>query len=533
MVTKQDELNADWIKWRSRDADIAAGDAARVLQRKPEKGHKVGHYASPGAKVALWKRHDARARSHEPVVLGAARAAFEHDMRELLVMVGEVGKSARQAKATVDWQDLLFKAQQYLAMGGGADANWRELFLPVLEGTMTEAGKSMLAEFDLQFSVPNIGGLKWFDDYMLKFAQPINATTLDSVGTLIQQGVDEGWSVGQMQSHLQEMFGQWMQGGAAGDEFDWYAERMPNYRAEAIARTETIRASNAGTTNLMQEWGIEEHEWLATQDDRVRDDHAEAGGQVVKVGEPFDVGGEGLLYPGDPAGSPGNTINCRCTTIPVIPGLDTSGIDPEDVLGPEEAALRPRARVKYSDDQERDDQGRWVGSGGGGTVGRGETVTFHATLASRVDSIVKKGLVPKDPNSGVFRSALRGTNQPVGVYFTGTLREAKEWAEQVASNTGKDEIAILTIRVSDKYVEEDEHGDAQYSTKPIAPDDILGARYYINEGGMFPGFIELKPDKAVSGELHVVVFMVMEDKQKSLPRRKARDGRGPFGALGI
>ncbi len=31
--------------------------------------------------------------------------------------------------------------------------------------------------------------------------------------------------------------------------------------------------------------------------------------------EAFDVGGEQLMYPGDPAGSAGNICNCRCTVI--------------------------------------------------------------------------------------------------------------------------------------------------------------------------------------------------------------------------
>jgi hypothetical protein len=52
--------------------------------------------------------------------------------------------------------------------------------------------------------------------------------------------------------------------------------------------------------------------WKATDDDRTRDDHAEADGQEVPAGDYFTVGGEQLLYPGDPDGSLGNTENCRC-----------------------------------------------------------------------------------------------------------------------------------------------------------------------------------------------------------------------------
>jgi hypothetical protein len=36
-------------------------------------------------------------------------------------------------------------------------------------------------------------------------------------------------------------------------------------------------------------------------------------GQKVGINEMFIVGGENLEFPGDPFGSPGNVINCRCT----------------------------------------------------------------------------------------------------------------------------------------------------------------------------------------------------------------------------
>ena len=38
---------------------------------------------------------------------------------------------------------------------------------------------------------------------------------------------------------------------------------------------------------------------MATLDDRVREDHADANGQRVELGQPFSVGGDLLLFPGD------------------------------------------------------------------------------------------------------------------------------------------------------------------------------------------------------------------------------------------
>ena len=56
--------------------------------------------------------------------------------------------------------------------------------------------------------------------------------------------------------------------------------------------------------------------WNAILDQKTRVAHAEADffyhDNPIDINEPFIVDGEQLQYPRDPAGSPGNTINCRC-----------------------------------------------------------------------------------------------------------------------------------------------------------------------------------------------------------------------------
>lgn len=55
--------------------------------------------------------------------------------------------------------------------------------------------------------------------------------------------------------------------------------------------------------------------WVAILDDHTREWHAEADGQVVDIDEPFEVGGEELMIPGDDSlgASDENLINCRCS----------------------------------------------------------------------------------------------------------------------------------------------------------------------------------------------------------------------------
>jgi hypothetical protein len=56
--------------------------------------------------------------------------------------------------------------------------------------------------------------------------------------------------------------------------------------------------------------------WVAVLDTHTRGTHRAADGQTVPAGGHFVVGGERLLYPRDPAGSPAETYNCRCVVVP-------------------------------------------------------------------------------------------------------------------------------------------------------------------------------------------------------------------------
>ncbi|MFF0467598.1 phage minor head protein [Micromonospora zamorensis] len=93
-------------------------------------------------------------------------------------------------------------------------------------------------------------------------------------------------------------------------------------RAVTIARTETIGAYNAGTLTawLTAEQALDEKldkVWVATHDERTRDDHRDADGQRVALDGVFMVGGVPLRFPGDPAAPAGQVVNCRCTMIEV------------------------------------------------------------------------------------------------------------------------------------------------------------------------------------------------------------------------
>ena len=95
---------------------------------------------------------------------------------------------------------------------------------------------------------------------------------------------------------------------------DWWEQR-----AIVVARTEAGAATNAGTlaagAHRQQTSGRPVvKRWQArVGSETTRPAHRAADGQTVTLTEPFTVDGETLQYPGDPRGSAGNVIQCRCT----------------------------------------------------------------------------------------------------------------------------------------------------------------------------------------------------------------------------
>ncbi len=103
-----------------------------------------------------------------------------------------------------------------------------------------------------------------------------------------------------------------------------YRERYLKYRAETIARTESLRAVSMGQhLSMMQaieggniDGGALKRIWVFAHDARTRHSHKTVNilnPEGVRVDQPFQTELGPLMYPRDPNGSGANTINCRCS----------------------------------------------------------------------------------------------------------------------------------------------------------------------------------------------------------------------------
>lgn len=107
-------------------------------------------------------------------------------------------------------------------------------------------------------------------------------------------------------------------------------------QATRLVRTEATAAANFATMQSAQSIfpGAQMmKEWIASFDDRTRDAHAEAGAsEPIPYNDQFLVGGEFMQYPGDPAGSAANVINCRCSVAP-FPVENAEGLNDIEGIG--------------------------------------------------------------------------------------------------------------------------------------------------------------------------------------------------------
>lgn len=141
-------------------------------------------------------------------------------------------------------------------------------------------------------------------------------------------GVDAGEDMEALRARLRERFAR-------------EGSQLGAGREERVARTESGRAWNTAVLGTAQALAGPDRplvkQWLTRRDDRVRDDHAEANGQLQLLDDPFTVGGIEMSAPHDPTAPANQVCNCRCL-LAVSP-------EPARASGDPVAAMASRFRV--------------------------------------------------------------------------------------------------------------------------------------------------------------------------------------------
>lgn len=225
-------------------------------------------------------------------------------------------------------------------------------FRRVLASEIARASTAMVDQFKATGRTPDLP--EWHERAIAKTYQEMASLSIEMFGERV---VDQGKSLGKVietksfreffirlaQEYLglemirrritsvtettrQQIVNQIKIGQQAGEGVDAIARRISGniplisrQRGALIARTETHGAANYGADGAARATGLDvRKEWVSAADERTRPTHADADGQVVPMDQPFRVGGELLMFPGDPAGSSANIINCRCAVSHIV-----------------------------------------------------------------------------------------------------------------------------------------------------------------------------------------------------------------------
>ena len=123
---------------------------------------------------------------------------------------------------------------------------------------------------------------------------------------MADQAVLENSSAAETARRMRDIYKRW-----AGED-----PELPfsNSRAMTIGRTEIHSCSGFASHEAAVQTGVViGKKWLSSRDGQVRDEHSPLDdGTIYAINEAYP---NGLMYPGDPAGSAEESINCRCQEI--------------------------------------------------------------------------------------------------------------------------------------------------------------------------------------------------------------------------
>jgi HK97 family phage portal protein len=254
---------------------------AKALIGGPE--HPKGIFADDAAKEAHWRSYVQRVEPYEAPLIKALKAMFASQQQEA---IGNV------RRATSASYDLVSRPAFQAAYITAAE--------PTLKALVVESvkqGYNLVApeiphkgppKLPVNWDVVNQLALQWLKTRMGWAAQQVGEETAKKLAEALRVGFAAGESMDDIADRVSEVFD------------------MTDMRAERIARTETIAASNRGALEGYRATGIVDRtQWYTALDEPVCDICQELHGQVSPIGE-------GVIPPAHP--------RCRCTTLPWMVG---------------------------------------------------------------------------------------------------------------------------------------------------------------------------------------------------------------------
>jgi len=141
-------------------------------------------------------------------------------------------------------------------------------------------------------------------DTLTPLNEEITRTSKRKIEELVHEAISKEKSIDEIKSDFFELFASWKR-----------------HRPHGVSVFNVTYPFNNALFRLYHNAGIEFKTWVTQGDEKVRTEHAEVNGVVVRLHDTFVVGGARMLYPGDLsviATHPHLLFGCRCSHKPVL-----------------------------------------------------------------------------------------------------------------------------------------------------------------------------------------------------------------------
>lgn len=267
--------------------DFNPAQAQAQAQEEPQPGQKT----IPSKRELEWKARVLQFLPIEKRYVKALNTYFIAQRDEVLRRLDAVMPT--KARQTKDVEEILFELDEQTG-------KLREVSRPYFDEAVKQGGEAVWAEVGASGGfTPQTPDTRTQIEFQLRQLAGIPERVRQRVEQEIAAGLSKDESPAEIAARISGLY-----------------QHLAGARAQTIARTETARAYNETRWTAMRQLGIDRAEWLTARDEHVRLDpfDHQIDGEVRRLGEPFT---NGLRFPNDPTGAPGNVINCRCVAIPV------------------------------------------------------------------------------------------------------------------------------------------------------------------------------------------------------------------------
>ncbi len=290
----QDQPTADKPKPSEQDNETTIEQMMRALQSGHKKAEHKAAGDRPAHEIALWKNHMAQRRPVINKYASAINRVLMNARRETLAKLEKNHTAGRAVATKAAASDFMFDLSSFTD-------GFQQAMRKVGAASLIMAGQQLYTEIgkDDPFTMPGTEVLQALQDRANKLAD-VPDELYETVQSALEEGITAGDSMAMLQDRVRSVFNDFSAG-----------------RAKTVAMTETSAIYGIARDSGMRQAGVRYRKWLSSGLPTMRQAHAAANGQTVAIDEPFLVGGEHLMFPGDPKGHASNVINCHCVAVAV------------------------------------------------------------------------------------------------------------------------------------------------------------------------------------------------------------------------